>query len=91
MTQQDILICIGAAIGANCIPCIDHLYEKARQAGVAQTDIRHAIELAEQVKKGAAKATQAAVDDWEQVDKKPTDAPCYCGFNDLNPDTPCGC
>jgi alkylhydroperoxidase/carboxymuconolactone decarboxylase family protein YurZ len=47
------LIAIGAAIAANCIPCFEHLYEKAINSGIALAEINRASEIAGQVKKGA--------------------------------------
>ncbi|MBU0995860.1 MAG: carboxymuconolactone decarboxylase family protein [Proteobacteria bacterium] len=49
--KQDILICIGAAIGANCIPCFEHLYEKALEQGVTPEEIKNAVDLGERSKK----------------------------------------
>ena len=47
------LIAIGAATAANCIPCFEHLYEKAINSGITLKEIRRASEIAGQVKKGA--------------------------------------
>ena len=47
------LIAIGAATAANCIPCFEHLYEKAINSGITLEEIRRASEIAGQVKKGA--------------------------------------
>ena len=47
------LIAIGAATAANCIPCFDHLYEKAINSGITLAEIKRASEIAGQVKKGA--------------------------------------
>jgi alkylhydroperoxidase/carboxymuconolactone decarboxylase family protein YurZ len=51
--KTEILIAIGAATAANCIPCFDHLYEKAINAGVTLAQIKRASDIAGQVKKGA--------------------------------------
>jgi alkylhydroperoxidase/carboxymuconolactone decarboxylase family protein YurZ len=47
------LIAIGAATAANCIPCFEHLYEKAINSGITLAEIKRASEIAGQVKKGA--------------------------------------
>ncbi len=47
------LIAIGAATAANCIPCFEHLYEKAITFGVSLAEIKRASDIAGQVKKGA--------------------------------------
>ncbi len=48
-----VLIAIGAATAANCIPCFEHLYQKAINAGITLAEIKRASEIAGQVKKGA--------------------------------------
>ena len=47
------LIAIGAATAANCIPCFEHLYEKAINSGITLAEIKRVSEIAAQVKKGA--------------------------------------
>ena len=47
------LIAIGAATAANCIPCFEHLYEKAINSGITLAEIKRASDIAGQVKKGA--------------------------------------
>lgn len=47
------LIAIGAATAANCIPCFEHLYEKAINTGITLAEIKRASDIAGLVKKGA--------------------------------------
>ena len=47
------LIAIGAATACNCIPCFEHLYEKAIACGLAAEQIQRASDIAGRVKKGA--------------------------------------
>ena len=47
------LIAIGAATASNCIPCFEHLYEKAISSGISVDEIKWAAEIAGQVKNGA--------------------------------------
>ena len=47
------LIAIGAATAANCIPCFEHLYEKAINSGITLAEVKRASDIAGQVKKGA--------------------------------------
>ena len=49
----DSLVAIGAAMAANCIPCFEHLYEKAIHAGITPEEIKRASDIAGQVKTGA--------------------------------------
>lgn len=44
------LVALGAAMGSNCIPCIEHHIPEARQAGLSDSQIREAVELADKVR-----------------------------------------
>jgi len=48
------LIAIGAAAGANCIPCLTGLLDRARCQDIAEHDLRIAISVGQSVRKGAA-------------------------------------
>ncbi|MDZ7653301.1 MAG: arsenite efflux transporter metallochaperone ArsD [Burkholderiaceae bacterium] len=50
------LVAIGAAIASNCEPCFKFHYDKARRLGVADADVRRAVDLAQQVKEAPARA-----------------------------------
>lgn len=54
------LVAIGAALGSNCIPCIELHIPAARQAGLTDTQIREAIELADKVRQVPARNALAA-------------------------------
>lgn len=54
--QVEELVAIGAAVTANCVPCLRHHLEKARQAGVEDPEIRSAVRVGRMVRKGAAGA-----------------------------------
>ncbi len=51
--KTEILIAISAATASNCIPCFEHLFEKAITSGVSPAEIKRAADIAGQVKKGA--------------------------------------
>jgi alkylhydroperoxidase/carboxymuconolactone decarboxylase family protein YurZ len=61
--KAETLIAIGAATAANCIPCFEHLYEKAVTAGITATEIKRASEIAALVKGGAHKAISNTIDE----------------------------
>jgi AhpD family alkylhydroperoxidase len=44
------LVAIGAAIAANCEPCLKHHYHQAQQLGVSKADLARAVEMAAKVK-----------------------------------------
>ena len=69
------LIAIGAATASNCIPCFEHIYEKAITAGVTVAEIKRASEIAGQVKKGAHMALTHSVDELVG-DQATSDLPC---------------
>jgi AhpD family alkylhydroperoxidase len=50
------LVAIGAAIASNCEPCFKFHYDQARKLGVADADMRLAVDLAQKVKETPARA-----------------------------------
>jgi alkylhydroperoxidase/carboxymuconolactone decarboxylase family protein YurZ len=51
--KTKVLICLGAATAANCIPCFEYYFGKAQAVGLEAEAIQEAVNLASQVKKGA--------------------------------------
>ena len=70
------LIAIGAATAANCIPCFEHLYEKAINSGITLAEIKRASEVAGQVKKGAHIALKNSINELIGIKKETHDLPC---------------
>lgn len=50
--KTEVMISLGAAIGANCIPCFDHLYLKAQDLNITADEIQYVIDIANKVKNG---------------------------------------
>jgi AhpD family alkylhydroperoxidase len=50
------LVAIGAAIASNCEPCFKFHYDQARKLGVADADMRRAVDMAQKVKETPARA-----------------------------------
>ena len=73
--KMENLIAIGAATAANCIPCFEHLYEKAINSGITLTEIKRASEIAGQVKKGAHIALTNSINELIRI-KEAQDLPC---------------
>lgn len=48
------MIAIGASVTANCIPCIQYHFAKAREVGVTDAEIKAAVQVGKMVRKGAA-------------------------------------
>ena len=51
--KTKVLMCLGAAAAANCIPCFEYYFKKAKVVGLTADEIQEAVDLASQVKKGA--------------------------------------
>jgi len=44
------MVAIGAAIGGNCIPCLQWHYEKCKEIGLGNDEMREAFGIARKVK-----------------------------------------
>lgn len=51
--ETEELIALGAAVAARCQPCLQHHIAQAREMGLAEEDILHALEIGRMVAKGA--------------------------------------
>ena len=49
------LVALGAALGCNCVACIEHLVPEARKAGLSDRQISEAIHLAAAVRRAPAR------------------------------------
>ncbi len=76
--KTDVMIALAAAIGANCIPCFDHLYEKAQGIGLSDEEVLRVFETANKVKTGASIFIKNAINDTMGM-KPETDQPCCAG------------
>jgi len=55
------LVALGAALGSNCVPCVEHHIPQARKAGLTDPEIGAVIELADKVRQvPARKVLEAA-------------------------------
>lgn len=73
--KSKLLICLGAATAANCIPCFEHYFGKAKAGGLKNEEIQEAVDLASQVKKGAHLAIKNRIND-AMGQEKEYDLPC---------------
>ena len=83
--KTETLIAIGAATAANCIPCFEHLYEKATTSGITLAQIKRASDIAKLVKTGANNAIANSVNELlgekearEMLCKQTGNGPCRC-------------
>ena len=75
------LIAIGAATAANCIPCFEHLYEKAINSGITISEIKRASDIAGLIKTGAHIALTNSVNDLIGIEET-HNLPCGQSAND---------
>jgi alkylhydroperoxidase/carboxymuconolactone decarboxylase family protein YurZ len=73
--RTKLLIALGAATAANCIPCFEHLYNEAGVAGVTSEEILQVVDLASKVKNGAHIALKNSINDMMGL-KEQYDLPC---------------
>ena len=59
--KTEVMVSLGAAIGANCIPCFDFIYAKAKEVAMEDAEIEHVVNIAFKVKNGAAVFMKNAV------------------------------
>ncbi len=73
--KSKLLICLGAATAANCIPCFEHYFGKAKEVGLKTEEIQGAVDLASQVKKGAHMAIKNCINGLMDEEKE-YELPC---------------
>ena len=75
--KTSLLICLGASVAANCIPCFEHYNKKASAAGLTSEEILEAVELAGKVKSGAHLAMRSSIKNFMGQETPP--ASCCLG------------
>lgn len=61
--RERALVSLGAALGSNCVPCVQFHVPACKQAGLADSQISEAIRLADHVRQvPARKALETAID-----------------------------
>jgi len=67
--KTSLLICLGASVAANCVPCFGHYHQKASAAGLASEEILQTVELATKVKSGAQLVMRSSIKNLMGQDK----------------------
>lgn len=49
--RESELVALGAAMGSNCVPCVEYHIPEARKAGISDEQIHAAIRLADRVRR----------------------------------------
>jgi len=76
------LVAIGAAIGGNCIPCLEWHYKKCIELGFTKDQMRLAIAMAKKVKEVPNKMIYEAADQLianNELSDAKSDIACSCG------------
>ncbi len=87
--KTSVLVCLGAAVAANCGPCFRHYHGEALRLGLDASEIQAAVTLAGKVKAGANIAVMSVVSEvmrgagqQEQADAcAPASMPSCCSRN----------
>jgi AhpD family alkylhydroperoxidase len=56
------LVALGAALAANCIPCVEFHIPKAREAGISDAELSEVLALADKVRQVPAKKVLEVAD-----------------------------
>jgi alkylhydroperoxidase/carboxymuconolactone decarboxylase family protein YurZ len=70
-----VLIGLGAATAANCVPCFEHYYNKALAVTLNEQEIREAVDLGNQMKSGAQMAVRNSISEIMNRGRR-NDEPC---------------
>lgn len=76
--KTEVMIALSAAIGSNCIPCFENLYEKAKSLGVSDTEVLRIAETANKVKTGGSIFIKNTIYETMGI-KQEKDQPCCEG------------
>ncbi len=83
--KTELLISLGASAAANCVPCFDYYFKKARSAGITMDEVKKTVELACKVKTGSGIFMKSSIrditgHDWDSDHEESAhaDHPC-CG------------
>jgi 4-carboxymuconolactone decarboxylase len=60
--RESEMVALAAALGSNCVPCVEHHIPEARRAGLDDATIRAVVELADAVRKVPAQAALSAAE-----------------------------
>jgi len=80
--KTKLLIAIGAAVAANCQPCLEYLHSLAPLSGATEQEILEAIGVAKKVRNGAStKTDQHASTLFGKAKAVADDSDSECGCN----------
>ena len=77
--EQKELVAIGAAVAANCEPCLNYHLQKAGEAGLTHDQLRAAVTIAQTVKETPARLILEAADRLLGPAGRPSPEPAKAG------------
>ncbi|MGD8329131.1 MAG: carboxymuconolactone decarboxylase family protein [Acidobacteriota bacterium] len=76
------LVALGAAIGSNCVPCVEYHVPEASAAGLSWEQVEEAFRIADRVRRVPARkvlqAARAMIPDRSTPASRPARATCGC-------------
>ena len=69
--REQSLVALGAALAANCIPCIEYHIPEAHKAGLDAAEIKEAIQIADKVRRVPARMVMQSA--MARIDVSPAD------------------
>lgn len=79
------LVGLGAALGSNCIPCVEHHVPAARSAGLSDDEIRAALGLADTIRQVPARRVLARATELVSIPTSESAPVASCGTLDKKP------
>ena len=80
--REQSLVALGAALAANCVPCIEHHIPEAKSDGLSEPEIREAVEIADKGRRVPAKMVMqtalARIEESPRDSTEATGAGCGC-------------
>lgn len=77
------LVALGAALGSNCVPCVEYHVPEALAAGLSREQLGEAFRIADKVRRVPARkvmqAARAKVEASSTVSSGPVGTRCGCG------------
>lgn len=87
-SREQSLVALGAALASNCVPCIEYHIPAAKRAGLSDTEINGALQIADKVRRVPARTVlEAALARIEMSQEDSADTAgsgCGCGVTKEN-------
>jgi AhpD family alkylhydroperoxidase len=79
------LVGLGAALGSNCIPCVEHHIPTARSAGLSDDEIRAALNIADSIRQVPARRVLARANELVSIPASESAPAATCSTLDKKP------